>query len=107
MPHLRVLVSNEDLPPPEGVNYFQLSVSGPEVQLLAGYLDLKMVADVLAGHADDEEVEITGQISHRLFLSVRALLQLKAQVDEIMTKVQPEILKQVLPPSGVHPSQEG
>ena len=46
---VRVTVPTENLPAPEVANYSHFSWSGPEVQMLLGYIDL--------GQADADEAE--------------------------------------------------
>lgn len=75
-----------DLPPPEGVNYFDFSFLGPEVQLLAGYMDLKSLA-IASQSADDEVNVLSPEITHRLVMSIRGFLHLRAQIDGILGKM--------------------
>ncbi len=70
------LPDKREFPPPQAVNFFTFSWNGPEVQLLAGYLDLQ------PPQTEVPPTEVVPEITHRLVMSVRGLAILKHQLDE-------------------------
>jgi hypothetical protein len=68
------------MPPPEGANYFHVTTSGPDVQLLVGYVDLLKLHHARTGGAKSR---IEPEITHRFYLSVTAFFMLKRQLEEI------------------------
>lgn len=81
---------SDERPRAEAVNFFTVSRIGHDVQLLAGYMDLKLAADAVKeaeGQAslDMEGVEFTipVDLTHRLVMGPNAFLNLKQKIDQI------------------------
>lgn len=64
-----------NLPAPTAVNFFNFTVSGPEVQMLAGFLDLRKL---IPGAAKNGRVQV--EVSDRMFMSMQGFLTLRASV---------------------------
>lgn len=73
----------QELPNPEGANYFNFTVVGPDVQLLVGYIDFRVIHE---GRLSKEGVAAVPMISHRFLVSQTGFQHLRAQMDEITTK---------------------
>ncbi len=71
------------LPPPEGANFVNFSFSGPEVEMMVGYVDLHRLA-LSAPNTGRIEAEIT----HRFFMSLRGFIMMKSQIDTIWKSMQ-------------------
>jgi hypothetical protein len=102
---LKVELQSEDLPPPEAVNFFNLSRVGTDVQLMAGYLDLHKAAVALqeAQARGGEPKQLKAEATHRLVMGAQAFAMLKAQVDIIAAAMQQDgsmAENPMVPPSG-------
>ncbi len=75
------------LPPPEAANFFHFTISGPEVEMLVGFIDLQRMAATLAAAQSGQAKPVHPEWTHRIFLSVRGFLTLKAQVDEMTRRL--------------------
>lgn len=73
-----------EMPAPEGVNYFHFTASGPDVQMLVGYIDLRSVADAKEG-----EGVLIPAIQHRFVLTQVGFAHLRSQLAEIVRIHQP------------------
>lgn len=80
---LTVKLPSGPRPVPEAANFFHLSFSGPDVQLLVGYYDPQSVALQDVSRGSKEELEVEAEITHRFALSGRGLHVLRSQVNAI------------------------
>jgi len=83
-------IPDTDLPVPEGANWFHLTNSNADVQLLVGYIDPRVthavVESVIAGKAA-HKATIAPEVTHRLLLSITGFLYLRAQVEEMFVRL--------------------
>lgn len=85
---IKVRVPDGPRPRAEAANYFVFSHSGGvDVQMMLGYIDLFNVALMSKATAGGEVGEVLPEITHRFSMSIRSLLALKAQVDEILSLI--------------------
>lgn len=78
------LDASKALPAPSGANYFRLTHSGGEVQMLVGTVDLERLSQAsLAAVAGNEQQSISPDISHRFLLSALGFDQLHQVVTEL------------------------
>ena len=77
----------ESIPAPEAVNAFNFVLSGPEIQMLVGYADLRQFLDL----PGDKQTEVPVAVLHCFLMSPRAFVFLKQQVDEIWASMEREL----------------
>jgi len=78
-----------ELPDPEAANFFSFSYFGSDFQLEVGYLDPYLVHVRQAEARErEEDPALPLLVTHRFLLSVNAVHLLKAQVDEILQKLE-------------------
>ncbi len=76
---------NETLPPPQGANFFHLSIARGEVELLVGYADLARIVQGARDRAsDDDTVEVAPEITHRFMLSMAGLIDLRDRIVDVV-----------------------
>jgi hypothetical protein len=75
-----------DLPPPSGANYFSVSTHGPDVELMVGYVSLREIA--LLGRGEAEKPAVDAIVTHRFFMTLQGLVDLKRQIDAVISQLQ-------------------
>ncbi len=95
----------------EAANWFHFSVSGPEIEVMVGTIDIyrlslelkRLKGDIASGKMV-KAVKITPDVTHRFMLSQRGFLMLRAKVLEITDLLQKMgSLPTELPKSGEMP----
>lgn len=87
---LEVQMSRGPLPAVEPVNFFHFSVSGPEIEMRMGMIDI-FAMGTIANKAKEMSkrgqmaapAKLTVDITHRIFLSPRGFLHLHHKVNEM------------------------
>lgn len=75
------------MPPALAANFFQFTFSGPEIQMLAGLLDIRKMVE-LGTKGGGGKIRVQPEITHRIFMSPRGFMILRQQVNEIFDKMQ-------------------
>jgi|ERR1039458_4583253 hypothetical protein len=86
-----VEVPKTGLPPFEPANFFHFMVSGPEISMLVGMIDINVIASMkqAAGRAGAvQQQRITPNVTHRFFLTARGLLILQQNVNDIVRQLE-------------------
>jgi hypothetical protein len=76
-------VPKKDLPQPEFANFFYFSFSGPELELLVGFLDTNAILRQSGIVGTPEPGAIKPEVSHRIVMSARGFAVLREQVQNI------------------------
>lgn len=73
-----------ELPPATAANYVSMAFSGPEIQMILGYLDLHQFAEaVQKASKHGSRVTVSATPTHRVMLSQRGFALLRQQVDQV------------------------
>jgi hypothetical protein len=83
---LRVEVPKTGLPAPEAANFFYFSFSGPEVQLLIGFIDLNDLLREAGIVGTPDRAPIKPEITHRILMSPRGFAAFRQQMNDIAQK---------------------
>jgi hypothetical protein len=62
-------------------------MSGPEVEMLVGLLDLNHIVDVQA-RSKGRPIQLRPEVTHRFMMSIRGFAVLKQQIEEISRRVE-------------------
>jgi hypothetical protein len=85
---IQLVIPRDGLPAPSTANWFHFAHSGGEVQMMMGYVDpLTAAKAVEEASTQKVPVRLSPEVTYRLLLTPTGFLRLRAQVEEMFSKM--------------------